>query len=445
MVAVPTDDSPARVPSPAPSQSSQPSEPPRSAPPRRLAATIAVLGALTAVAPLATDMYVPGFPELGRSLHASDSAVQLSMTAFLAGLVLGQVFIGPVSDGLGRRRLLISGTSLFAALSLACAFAPNVQVLIGERFVQGAAGAAGMVLARAAVTDWFHGPDIPRYFSLLSLIIGVAPVAAPVVGGAIVSAAGWRAIFVVLSLIGVLLVVAVLFRVPESLPPDRRSTSGPAGTFKAMGRLLGRRPFVGYVLTLAFSAAALFTYISGSSFVFEDLYDFSATRYSVVFAANALGMLLAGAAFGALSRRVFMNKLLTAAVLLAVLGAVAQVVLLATVGATWVGTWACLFVTISGVGAIFPASMSLGQTLGREAPGAASALLGGTQFLLGAIASPLVGVFGTVSGAPMAVIMLVAICCAVLSLVVLVRPWRRHGEFARATAPATAPAPAAGP
>lgn len=407
-------------------------------PPARVAALIAVLGALTAVAPLATDMYVPGFPEMGSSLRATDSAVQLSMTAFLAGLVLGQMLIGPLSDGLGRRRLLLGGTSAFAALTLVCAFAPNIEVLIGARFLEGVAGAAGMVLARAAITDWFHGPDIPRFFSMLSLVLGVAPIAAPVIGGAILSVSTWRAIFLVLAVVGVLLVLAVVAKVPESLPPDRRHKGGIGSTFRAMGSLLRERTFAGYVLTLGFSGAALFTYIAGSSFVFENIYEVSATQYSLVFAVNAVGMLLAGALFGVLARRIRMNTLLAAGVMTAAAGVIGQVVLLATVGGSLAGTWACLFVTLAGVGMVFPASMSLGQTLGRRAPGAASALLGGTQFLLGALASPLVGLFGTSSVTPMTLIMLGALACAVLALTLLARPWQGHGEFRTAAVPSVA-------
>jgi DHA1 family bicyclomycin/chloramphenicol resistance-like MFS transporter len=399
------------------------------APPKRVAALIAVLGALTAVAPLSTDMYVPGFPEMGSSLHASASAVQLSMTAFLAGAVLGQILIGPLSDGLGRRRLLIPGTAAFAALSFLCAVAPNVQVLIGARFLEGVAGAVGMVLARAVITDWFHGADIPRYFSMLSMVLGIAPVAAPVIGGAILSVSTWRATFLVLTAAGVLLLLAVLAKVPESLPPARRRAVGLGSTFRAMGRLLGRRTFVGYVLTLGFSTAALFTYISGSSFVFENIYGVSATQYSLIFAVNALGMLLAGGAFGVLARRLRMNTLLTLGVSVAAAGVIGQVVLIATVGGSLAGTWCCLFVALAGIGMVFPASMSLGQTLGRHAPGTASALLGGTQFLLGALASPLVGLFGTSSATPMAAIMLGALACAALSLTLLARPWQGHGEF----------------
>jgi len=394
----------------------------------RTASLIAVLAALTMVAPLAIDMYVPGFPDMGRSLDTSSSAVQLTMTAFLAGIVVGQLVIGPLSDGLGRRRLLLGGTIGFAVTSLLCALAPQVELLTALRFAQGVAGAAGMVLARAIITDLFHGPDLPRYFALLAQIMAIAPIAAPVMGGAILAVSTWRAVFAVLTVIGVLLVLSVLAKVPESLPPERRHGGGLGGTFRAMGRLARQRAFLGYTLVMAFSAAALFAYISGSSFVFERIHHVSATGYSLIFAVNSVGILLAGTVFGRLAPRFSLNLLLSCALGLATLGALLQVALVAAVGETFAGTWISLFLVTSGLGMIFPATMSLGQSLGRAAPGAASALIGGTQFLFGAIAAPIVGLFGESSSAPMAVIMLTALLLAVLSLTTLSRPWLRQGE-----------------
>ncbi|MFB6849649.1 multidrug effflux MFS transporter [Streptomyces sp. NPDC056373] len=418
-------------PSPAPSTAERVTDPdtaPRAA--RRSAlALVAVLGALTAMTPLAIDMYVPGFPSMGDTLGASSSAVQLTMTAFLAGLVVGQLVLGPLSDRLGRRGLLISGVAGFAFFSLVCALAPNVGVLTAARFLQGVTGAAGAVLARAVLTDRFRGTELPRYFAVLSQIMGVAPIAAPVLGGAVLAVSTWRAIFVVLTVLGALLLLAVVRAVPESLPPESRQHGGIASTFRAMGALLGNRAFMGYVLVLAFVSAALFTYISGSSFVFENLHGVSSTTYSLIFATNAAGMLVSGAVFSRLVQRgVRLNTLLTAGVGIAALGAVAQVLLVVTLGETLAGTWITLFVTVAGIGLVFPAVMSIGQTLGREAPGAASAVLGGLQFLCGALVSPLVGLFGEDSSLPMALIMLFAVAAAGVSLCALARPWRGEGE-----------------
>lgn len=397
-------------------------------PVKRAASLVAILAVLTAAGPLAIDMYVPGFPEMKESLHASSSAIQLTMTAVLAGLVVGQLIIGPVSDSIGRRKLLIAGVLGYTVMSLVCAVAPNVEVLTAGRFLQGVAGAAGMVLARAILTDCFQGRDLPRYFALLAQILGAAPVLAPIVGGAVLAVSTWRAVFLALAVIGAVLAVVVVIRVPETLPPERRHTGGLGGTFRSMAGLTRHRAFMGYVLVLGFASAALFAYVSGSAFVFESLHGFSPTAYAMVFAVNAVGMLAAGAVFGKLAHRVPLNTLLLAGVGVALAGALAQVLLVATVGDTVVGTWISLFVVTTGIGMIFPASMSLGQSLGRATPGAASALMGGLQFLLGAVASPLVGLFGESSSMPMALIMLVSLALSGVALAVLSRPWLRHGE-----------------
>ncbi|MBT2414351.1 multidrug effflux MFS transporter [Streptomyces sp. ISL-12] len=413
--------------SPSPSRTTA-SAVPDAAPVVRPVLLVTVLAALTAVAPLATDMYVPGFPAMGEALGTSSSAVQLTMTAFLAGLVVGQLLIGPVSDSVGRRRLLVAGTAGFVVFSVLCAVAPDVTLLTVARFLQGVAAAAGMVLARAVLTDRFQGADLPRYFAVLSQIMGVAPVAAPVLGGAVLSVSTWRAVFAVLTVMGVLLLLAVVRTVPETLPPERRHGGGVSSTFRAMGALLGDRPFMGYVLVLACVSAALFSYISGSSFVFEEIHGVSSTLYSLVFATNAIGLLLAGFVFSRLAGRLRLNTLISAGVGVVVLGALAQLLLVVTAGETLAGTWATLFVTCFGMGMVFPGTMSVGQALARHAPGAASALLGGFQFLFGAVASPLVGLFGEDSSRPMATIMLISAAAAALALVGLARPWQGHGE-----------------
>jgi len=394
----------------------------------KVAGLLTVLGLLTAVGPLTIDMYVPGFPRIGEALGTGSSAVQLTMTAFLVGLVAGQVVIGPLSDRIGRRSLLLGGVTGFIACSIACALAPNIGVLIAARFLQGVAASAGMVLARAVIVDRFDGPQIPRYFAVLSQILSVAPVIAPVLGGAVLSVSTWRAVFVVLAVFGVLLLVGVFAKVPESLPPQRRHTGGLGDTVRAMGGLVRHGPFLGFSLVLGLGSAALFTYISGSSFVFEHLHGVSAGTYSLIFAVNAVGMLGAGALFARLSQRMRQNAVLTLGVLLAAVGAAAQVLVVELAGETFAGTWITLFVILFGIGLVIPSTMSLGQTLGRAAPGAASAVLGGLQFTLGALASPLVGLFGETSSLPMAVLMLIALVLAVVVLFGLVRPGNGHGE-----------------
>jgi DHA1 family bicyclomycin/chloramphenicol resistance-like MFS transporter len=396
------------------------------------AGLLLVLALLTAVGPLAIDMYVPGFPAMSASLHTSGSAVQLTLTAFLTGVVVGQLVIGPLSDGVGRRRPLIAGCVGFSLTALACALVPGIAALLVARFVQGVAGAAGMVLARAVILDRFRGHDVARYIALLGQIMSVAPVVAPILGSGITSAWSWRAVFLTLSVIGVLLATGVIVKVPETLPPERRHPGGLRGTFRAMGRLARHRAFLGNTLVLGFSSAALFAYISGSSFVFERVHHLSAGMYALVFAVNSAGQLAAGAVFSRMARHIRMNTLLTVSVAVATAGALAQVVITAVAGENIAASWATQFVIMSAFGAAVPAAITLGQNLGRTAPGAASALLGGLQFALGALASSLVGIFGETGSLPMASIMLGALILSALALVVLVRPWQSHGEVTAA-------------
>ncbi|MEV4107761.1 multidrug effflux MFS transporter [Nonomuraea sp. NPDC049695] len=392
---------------------------------KRTGRLILVLAALTAVAPLAIDMYVPGFPGLARSFGTPASSVQLSLTAFLVGLAAGQLLLGPVSDAVGRRRVLLAGAVLFTVLSLACAVSPSIAIFDVARLLQGVAGAAGMVVARAVLTDRFHGtPEAGRHFATLSAIVFMAPVAAPVLGGAILGVGSWRLVFTALAGYGVLLIAGLLAWVPESLPAARRRSGGVTGVVKAIAMLARQRALMGYVLAASCTGAALFTYIAGSTFVFQNVYGLSATRYSLVFAVNALGMLASSVLFGRLSARVRADTLFVAGLAVAGAGTAALVASLVTTGGSFAATWACLFVTVAGLGTALPATTTIVQSLGHDAPGAASGMLGGSQFILGAAASPLSGLLGdgTVS---MAVIMLAAFGLAGLSLI-LARGAGRH-------------------
>lgn len=401
--------------------------PVRQVTPGRPGPLLAVLGGLTALAPLSIDMYAPGFPRMAGSLHASDTAVQLSMTAFLIGLAGGQLLLGPLSDSLGRRRVLVGGGLAYVAFSIACAMAPNVGVLIGARLLAGGAVAAGSAISRAVISDRFGSRDVARYFGILSVILGVGPVAAPVLGGAILAVTSWRAIFLVQAGMGLLLLAATLAWVPESLPPSHRKRGGIPGTFRAMARLAARRDLIGYALTLSFANAALFTYVAGATFVFQNGFGVSTTGYSWIFASNALGMLLASALFGGLSARLRVTTLLTTAVAVAAAASVLLVAVLLTGGGGVAVTWIFLVVILAGIGMTLPSATTLGQVLGQDSAGSASALMGGLPYLLGAAASPLVGAVGTESALPMALIMLGALCCAALSLACLARPWQGRG------------------
>ncbi|WP_232236264.1 multidrug effflux MFS transporter [Nocardia sp. BMG51109] len=376
---------------------------------------IITLAALTGAAPLATDMYVPALPDLARSLEASPSAVQLSMTAFLVGVVAGQLILGPVSDAVGRRRVLLAGVSAFAILSVACALAPTAAVLDVARLGQGVAGAAGMVVSRAVITDLFEGTSAARKFSAMAAITSAAPVLAPLLGGAVLSVASWRMVFVVLALLSVAQLAAVVIWVPESLPPVRRTAARPLAMLRAMRQVSGRPALVFSVLSICFGGAAVYVYVAGSTFVFEGIYGFSPTATSVVYGVNAFGTMAGSALCGWLVARVRTVRLMITGIggsLAAAAGLVASV---AVTGGSAAVTWTCLFVMITAFGLYFPAVTAATQELGRDAPGATSALLGSGQFLLGGAAAPLVGLFGTASALPMAVLMTVCLATATLT------------------------------
>ncbi|MFT4265655.1 MAG: Bcr/CflA family efflux MFS transporter [Xenophilus sp.] len=392
-------------------------------PPAQAGVAIVILAALTGLTPLATDMYIPAFPAMANELSATGSFIQSSIAAYMLGLVLGQLLLGPISDRTGRRKLLIAGAWLFALFSAACALAPDAGVLAVARLLQGVAGAVGMVLARAVIGDWYNGPEAARRFSALTMIFAIAPILAPLLGGLLLGIGSWRLIFAVLAALGVLLALATQARVPESLPPERRHGGSLTEVFRMMGALLKQRAFVGYVLVFACSTVALFSYLAAASFVFQGLFGLSEWTTSLLFGLNALGMLVGGALFGVLSKHTPLHSFLIVGVVLGVLSAVAQWLLAGAL----VPVLVALFLAMLALGLLFPASMAAGQAAAPHAPGGASALLGAGQCLLGAVAAPLVGLFGTNSAKPMATLMIAGFVLAGIALLLLVRPWQRQG------------------
>ncbi|MEU8782481.1 multidrug effflux MFS transporter [Streptomyces sp. NPDC048637] len=364
-----------------------------------------VLAGLSGVSPLATDMYVPALPALARSLATDASGAQLSLTSFLAGIIAGQLVLGPLSDAVGRRPVLIGGSVVFAVFSTVCAVASTVAVLNTARVGQGIAGAAGIVVSRAVVTDLFDDRELSSVFSRLGAITAMAPVLAPLAGGALLLAVSWRFVFAVLALMGLLLAVGVWRWLPESLPPDARLTGGLAAGLRAIGQVAAQPAVLTPVLALACGGAAVFAYIAGTTFVFQDIYHLSPALSSLVYGVNAIGNMTGSLAYGRLARHRRPETLLMISGILATAGAAALLLIQATTGSAMPLTWLCLLITVSAFGLFFPAVMTIAQSRGRAAPGATSALLGGGQFLLGAAASPLVGLFGTQSPAPMAAVM----------------------------------------
>jgi MFS transporter, DHA1 family, multidrug resistance protein len=364
---------------------------------------IVVLGGLSAFGPLSMDMYLPGLPSLTHDLGASASTGQLTLTGCMLGIAAGQLFIGPLSDSLGRRRPLLAGLAGYVAASLACAVAPSIWILIVLRCVQGTLGGAGIVIARAIVRDLFSGAAAARVFALLMAVMGVAPIFAPLVGGQVLAVTSWRGIFVVLAAIGIPLVLATLLWLPETLPPEHRHGGGLRATAGTFGRLLRDRTFMPPATSFALACAAMFAYIAGASFVLEDVYGVSPQAFSLVFAVNSAGLIAASQLGGRLVRRTGPARLLRVGLFGVAIGSTSTLVV-TLAGAGLAPLLVSLFVILASNGLVFPNATAVSLEHQEGALGSASALLGMGQFGTGALIAPLVGVAGPHDAVPMGVL-----------------------------------------
>lgn len=387
-----------------------------------------VLGAATALGPLSIDLYLPAFPELARELGASEAAVQLTLTACVVGLALGQLVAGPVSDAVGRRVPIAVGLGAWALASFACALAPSIATFTALRFTQGLAGAAGVVVARAVVRDLVSGPELVRSFSKLMLVVGVVPILAPTLGGLLLERTSWRGLFVVLGVVGALLTGVVLVGLRESLPADRRRS----GVRRALGSyklLLLDRGFVGAAAVVSLTFSALFIYVSSSSFVLREVFDLTPGQFGLLFGVNSVGLVLGNQVSGLLANRWPAAVMLPRAVGLGLFGAVLVLVAGLTGALGIVGVVVPLFVIVFSVGAAMPVASSRAMNAHPERAGAASALLGVLQFAVGGALAPLVGLAGSATVLPLAGLMT---ACLLGSLLVL--RFTRRSAAARATA-----------
>lgn len=364
-----------------------------------------VLALLNSVAPVATDLYLPAFPEMTAELQASATAVQLTLTAFLLGLTFGQLLFGPLSDRVGRRGPLIVGALLCVIASAVAATAPTVGVLIAARFAQGFTGAAGLVIGRAVISDLATGKAAGRAFSLMMIVGGVAPVAAPFAGGLLVGPFGWRGILWVVCAIAVAMLVSSIVVVRESHPPHRRAElKDAAAQGDSAWSALRSRAYIANTLAFAFGFSVMMAYISASPFVYQVMVGLTPTQYGIAFGVNALGII----AVSALSAR--LNRTISSAKLLGVgLGAtmLATLVLLA-LALTGAPTWLIpipIFVTVACQGLILGNATALALAAVPRAAGSGSAGLGALQFGLGAAVSPLVSLGGEHTAVPLAVVM----------------------------------------
>ena len=375
---------------------------------------VVFLGMLTAITPLATDLYLPALPIMPGELNTTASNIQMTIGVMTFGVALGQLFGGPISDTMGRKLPLIVGNLLCVISSIICAFAPNIEILLLGRFLQGLTGSVGVVIAKAIARDFASGQELTKLFALLMMVNGLAPVLAPLIGGQLLLFTTWRVIFVILAVFSaILLVGSLLFR--ESLPKEKRITGGVGVAVKNYITLIKDKPFLGQTLIQLFAFGGFFAYISGSSFVYQNIFNLSAQEFSYLFGLNSCGIVLASAISSRVSNVITAKQLLTFSLWQLTIG---SLLFLIAMIFEWslIPVTTILFFTVCTVSLFGSASFSMAMTNYGKMAGSASAILGFASMFAAGIVSPLVGIGGDHTGVPMGITMLV---CAVLSLLCL--------------------------
>jgi len=365
--------------------------------------TLAVtLGAMSAFGPFAIDMYLPAFPRIAADLHTTTAHVQMTLAVFLLGLAVGQALWGTLSDHWGRRKPLLLGCLLFSAMSVVCAIAPSIHVLVAARFLMGLGGSAGVVVARAVVRDLFEQREAARFYSLMMIIGGIGPIVAPFLGGLLLTHFDWHAIFWLVAGFGGLCVAAAARNVPETLAPADRIRGHLLDVARAYGRVLSNRRFLAPALAIGCTSGMLFTYIANSSFIFIELFGVPVHLFGVLFATNAVGLYIGGQSNRWLLQRFTAEQLLHAGLGLSLLAGVFLVTCTLTHFGGFPLLFAAVFVCLSSLGIVFPNATAVAMQPFAADAGSASALLGICQFILGAAGGALVSVLHDGTALPMA-------------------------------------------
>ena len=381
-----------------------------------------LLSSLGILGPFNIDMYLPSFPDIAVDLEASASLVQLSLTACLVGLAVGQLIIGPISDAHGRRKPLLISIFLFAVSSLICAVAPNITMLIAGRFLQGFTASAGIVLSRAVVRDVFSGRELTKFFALLMVINATAPMIAPMTGGALLLLpfASWHTIFYFLSVLGLLIVINIALRLEETLPPEKRIPSSFGNTVRTIGSLFKDRSFIGYALTVGFIQGGSFAYVAGTPFVYQGIYEVSPQVFSILFGINGLAIISGSFIIGRLSGIIEERSLLRTAVLVAVC-ATSLLLIMTVVKGPLASLVILIFIYMTSMGMIATSAFTLAMKNQGHRAGSASAVLGLLPLSLGSAVAPLVGLNES-TAVPMGAILFITSFCGAIAFFTLTKP-----------------------
>jgi DHA1 family bicyclomycin/chloramphenicol resistance-like MFS transporter len=370
---------------------------------------VMLLGTITAFAPMSIDMYLPAFPAIGRDLQTTPQAVQTSLAIFFAGLAFGQFFVGPASDRFGRRLPVLIGISVYVASSIACALAPTIEVLWAARVAQALGGCAGAVVSRAVVRDLFSSQEMARVLSLMTLVMGMAPILAPMLGSVVLSLAGWRAIFWCLALFGTVVGLAVIFLLKETRSPETAAQARAENPFQAYGILLKNPRLMGYLLAGALNSACLFAYVSSSADLFITTYGISPGQFGLYFGVNAVGLIGAGQVNRHLLRYHSLDRILSVASLVTLVVGVLMMITTATgFGGFW-GVFLPIFALMTTFGFMQSNTAAGALTIDPLRAGSVAAMLGGSAFGVGAVSSALAGMMHDGSAKPMALIILVSV------------------------------------
>ncbi|MCC9052905.1 multidrug effflux MFS transporter [Microbacterium sp. F2E] len=385
---------------------------------------IILLGALTALGPFTIDLYLPAFPVLQQDFQTTAAAIQLTLTGTMIGFALGQLIVGPLSDKVGRRRPLLAVTALHVIASIGAALAPDLTLLAIARVLMGMGAAAGGVVAMAIVRDLFGGRRLVVMLSRLALVSGVAPVIAPLIGSALLAVMPWRGIFVVLAVYGAVMLVSAIALVPETLPKARRGANGGATVLQRYRSVFSDRVFIGVLIIGGMTFSGLFSYLSSSSFLFQEGYGFDAQQYGMLFAVNSLGVVLGVQTASRLAARFGPQWVLAFSTATLVLAS-AAIIVFDQLGLGLWPTMAALFVFMTACGFTFPCVQVLALDRHGKAAGTAASIIGASNFGVAGLISPIVGWIARDAGITATTMASVMVGCAVigcLSLWLIVRP-----------------------